>query len=197
MKGAGRRPLLQFLFARLSLNVLVCLKAADVAEEEEATNQQFSAVLRAAGELTSEIGFVKHQMAPCFPPYWAIETIWTTSVAHLCSDQILQQIGGPEGHKLCDLTVTQLLDLVAFVESFRDIVEGTFPDIGSISTNKTYFDKRPDLLTEGSKTVDVQTAKDSLAWVNNTLWLVHDSAKDEFLYRTKEQTIEWVEKIYA
>jgi len=136
-------------------------------------------------------------MAPCFPPYWAIETIWTTSVAHLCSSQILQQIGGPEGHKLADLTVTQLLDLVAWVESFREVVEDTFPDIGSISTEKTYFDKRPNLLTEGNKSVDVQTATDSLAWVNNTLWLVHDSAKDEFLYRTKEQTIEWLEKIYA
>lgn len=140
---------------------------------------------------------MKHQMAPCFPPFWAIETLWTTSVAHLCSKQILQQIGGPEGHKLCDLTVNQLLDLVAFVESFREIVEDTFPDIGNISTNKTYLDRCPDLLTEGKKSVDVQTAKDSLAWVNNTLWLVHDSAKDEFLYRTNEQAIEWVEKIYA
>lgn len=160
------------------------------------TNQQFTAILRAARELTSEIDFVKNQMGPCFPPNWAIETIWTTSVAHLCSSQILQQIGGPEGHKLSDLTVTQLLDLVAWVESFREAVEETFPDIGNISTEHTYFDKRPNLLTEGNKSVDVQTAKDSLAWVNNTLWLVHDAAKDEFLYRTKEQTIEWLKKIY-
>ena len=173
-------------------------QAADVADEEEETNQQFSAVLRSASELTGEIGFVKNQMGPCFPSYWAIEIIWTTSVAHLCSSQILQQIGGVEGHKLYDLTVTQLLDLVAWVESFREIVEDTFPDIiGSISTEKTYFDRRPHLLTEGNKSVDIQTAKDSLAWVNNTLWDVHDAAKAEFLFRTKEQTVEWLEKIYA
>lgn len=175
----------------------IVMQAADNADEEDATNQEFSSVLRAAGELMREITFVKNQMAPCFPSYWAIETIWTTSVAHLCSHQILQQIGGQEGHKLCDLTVTQLLGLVAFVESFRGVVEDTFPDLGNISTSKTYFDRPPELLMDGNKSVDVKTAKDSLAWVNNTLWLVHDSAKDEFLYRTKDQIIQTVENIYA
>lgn len=173
------------------------MQAADVAVEEDAKNQQFTAILRAANELTGEIEFMKTQMAPCFPPYWAVETIWSTSVAHLCSSQILGQIGGTEGHKLPDLTVTQLLDLVAWVESFREIIEDSFPDIGNMTSKKTYFESKPKLLTDGNRGVDIQTAKDSLAWVNNTLWDVHDLAKDEFLYRTKEQTIEWVSNVYA
>ena len=172
------------------------MQAADIADEEEASNQQFSAVLRAANELTSEIGIVKEQMAPCFPSNWEIETLWTCCVAHVCSTNILQQIGGPDGQKLPDLTVTQLLDLVAWVETFREIIEETFPNIGEVTSQKTYFDQPPKLLAEDSKTVDIELAKDSLAWVQNTLWEVHDLAKDEFLYRTKEQTEEWLSNVY-
>ena len=171
-------------------------QAADIAEEEEASNKQFSAVLRAANELTSEIGIVKEQMAPCFPPNWSIEILWTTSVAHVCSNNILQQIGGSDGHKLPDLTVTQLLDLVAWVETFREIIEETFPNIASIASQRTYFEKPPQLVVDNGKSVDLEAAKDSLAWVNNVLWDVHDLSKDEFLYRTKEQTEEWLDNVY-
>jgi hypothetical protein len=172
------------------------MQAADIAEEEEASNQHFSAVLRAANELTSEIGIVKEQMAPCFPTNWEIETLWTTCVAHVCSTNILQQIGGPDGQKLPDLTVTQLLDLVAWVETFREIIEETFPNITEVTSKKTYFDRPPKLLSDDNKTVDIELAKDSLAWVQNTLWEVHDLAKDEFLFRTKEQTEEWLGNVY-
>ena len=172
------------------------MQAADTAQEDEAANQQFSAVLRAANELTSEIGIVKEQMAPCFPPNWSIETLWTTCVAHICSSNILQQIGGTDGQKLPDLTVTQLLDLVAWVETFREIIEETFPNIRETIAKKSYHDKPPKLLADDNKTVDIELAKDSLAWVQNTLWEVHDLAKDEFLFRTKEQTEEWLANVY-
>lgn len=135
-------------------------------------------------------------MAPCFPPYWALETLWCTCVAHVCSKQILEQIGGPEGHKLPDLTVTQLLDLVAWVENFRETIEESFPNIGDHSSKKTYFDERPELLMDNNKQVDMDVAKDSLAWANNMLWAVHDLAKDEFLFRTKEQTEQWLDNVY-
>lgn len=164
--------------------------------DEEATNRIFTAVIRAANELMNEIGLVKEHMASCFPPVWCIETLWTTCVAHICSNNILQQIGGVEGHTLPDLTVTQLLDLVAWVENFREIIEDTFPNITSISSRRTYFDQAPQLLVNNNKEVDLEVAKDSLAWVNNTLWDVHDLAKDEFLFRTKEQTEEWLDNVY-
>jgi hypothetical protein len=95
-------------------------------EEEDAANAanaHFTAVLRACNHLTGEIAFVQNQMSPCFPLYWALEMLWSTCVAHVCSKQILDQIGGTEGHKLPDLTVTQLLDLVAWVENFRETIE--------------------------------------------------------------------------
>ena len=200
--------------------------AADIANEDddEVQNQQFSAVLRACNELTSEINIVKEQMAPCFPPSWRIPTLWTTCVAHVCSTNILQQIGGPEGQKLPDLTVTQLLDLVAWVETFREIIEETFPQISTIASKRTYFEKPPQLLASDNKSVDLEAAQDSLAWVNNIMWDVYDLAKDEyvlrgfvasqnllfvfdfltlydlfwnrFLFRVKEQTEEWLNNVY-
>ena len=206
-------------------------QAADIAEEDEAANKQFSAVLSASNELASEIGIVKGHMAPCFPPNWNIAVLWTTCAAHVCSTNILQQIGGPDGQKLPDLTVTQLLDLVAWVENFREIIQvrlvtqrdrareslhscsicilvhsfihsfiqhtqESFPQIGSISSKRTYLHQPPKLLQENSKTIDIDLAQDSLAWVNNTLWDVHDLAKDEFLLRTTEQTETWLDNVY-
>ena len=133
---------------------------------------------------------------PCFPEEWMIEVLWVTNVAHVCSNNILQQIGGPEGHKLPDLTVTQLLDLVAWVETFREIIEESFPNIGQHTSQKTYFDEKPELLQEDNKQINMDVAKDSLAWANNMLWAVHDLAKDEFLFRTKEQTEQWLDNVY-
>jgi len=136
-------------------------------------------------------------MAPCFPSYWAIEIIWTTCVAHLCSNQILTQIGGPEGEMLIYLGMPQLLDLVAWVENFREIIEETFPEIiGLVSSERAYFDERPNLLAADGKTVDVTKAKDSLAWVNNILWDAHDLAKDEFIIRTTEQAEKLLDRFY-
>jgi hypothetical protein len=168
----------------------------DEEDEEEAANARFSAVLRACNHLTSEISFVQNQMSPCFPHHWALEMLWSTCVAHISSKQILDQIGGTEGHKLPDLTVTQLLDLVAWVENFRETIEESFPNIGGHTSKKTYFDEKPQLLMEDNKQIDMDVAKDSLAWANNMLWEVHDLAKDEFLFRTKEQTDEWLDNVY-
>lgn len=171
-------------------------QARGVEDDDEEATEYFNAILRACNELTAEIAFVQKQMSPCFPPNWALEMLWSTCVAHVSSKQILDRIGGTEGHKLPDLTVTQLLDLVAWIESFRSIIEETFPNIGEHISKKTYFNKRPDLLQEDNRQIDMDVAKDSLAWANNMLWEVHDLSKDEFLFRTKEQTQEWLDNVY-
>lgn len=177
---------------------------ADNNDPEEASNKQFSAVLRAAHDLSCEIGIVKERMAPCFPASWEVSSLWTFSVAHVCCNNVLKQIGGPEGQKLSDLTVTQMLDLVAWVENFREMLLGIFPNLDDIASQQQnqqgrqqqYFDKQIKLLGENSKTIDMRKAEDSLRWVSNTLWQVHDLAKDEFLYRTKEQTDTWLTNVY-
>lgn len=144
--------------------------------------------------------FVTHQMAPCFPKYWALEALWTSVVADVCSQQILGQIGGRDGQKLPDLTVTQLLDLAAWIESFREKIVDAFPDImeASAQTNapKPSIESGVSLLHGDRKEIDVQRAKDSVAWVSAVLWEVHRLAQDEFLVRTRSQAEEWLENVY-
>eukprot|EP00580_Thalassiosira_gravida_P007380 CAMPEP_0201629006 /NCGR_PEP_ID=MMETSP0493-20130528/3807_1 /ASSEMBLY_ACC=CAM_ASM_000838 /TAXON_ID=420259 /ORGANISM="Thalassiosira gravida, Strain GMp14c1" /LENGTH=793 /DNA_ID=CAMNT_0048099911 /DNA_START=520 /DNA_END=2902 /DNA_ORIENTATION=+ len=172
--------------------------AADLAEEEDAANTQFTAVLKAATELVTEIDIVKHQMSPCFAPHWHVEALWSSCVAHVCSNHIVQQIGGPDGQNLPELTITQLLELVAWVEYFRETIEETFPEVASMrDTKKTYFEERPELFAGDKKTVNMQNATESLAWVNNMLWEVHRLAQEEFLVRTRSQTDEWLDKVYG
>jgi len=191
------------------------MQAADSADVEgkDAMNQQFNGVLRAATELVTEIDVVKHRMAPCFAPHWHVEMLWSSCVAHVCSNQIIQQIGGPEGNNLSELSVTQLLDLVAWVEFFRESIEEAFPSVitlkqssssdpsqgGAGNGGKAYFDAQPDLFdgTEQRKEVNVLNAIEGLAWVNNMLWDVHRLAQDEFLMRTRTQTSEWLAKTYS
>eukprot|EP00581_Thalassiosira_minuscula_P007298 CAMPEP_0183702610 /NCGR_PEP_ID=MMETSP0737-20130205/656_1 /TAXON_ID=385413 /ORGANISM="Thalassiosira miniscula, Strain CCMP1093" /LENGTH=1434 /DNA_ID=CAMNT_0025929245 /DNA_START=697 /DNA_END=5001 /DNA_ORIENTATION=- len=172
--------------------------AAEEAEEDDAANTQFTAVLRAATELVTEIDIVKHQMSPCFAPHWHVEALWSSCVAHVCSNHIVQQIGGPDGQNLPELTITQLLELVAWVEYFRETIEETFPKVASMrDTKKTYFEERPELFAGDKRTVNMQNATDSLAWVNNMLWEVHRLAQEEFLVRTRHQTDEMLDKVYG
>jgi hypothetical protein len=172
--------------------------AADIADEDDAANTQFTAVLKAATELVTEIDIVKHQVSPCFAPHWHVEALWSSCVAHVCSNHIVQQIGGPDGQNLPDLTITQLLELVAWVEYFRETIEETFPEVSSMrDTKKTYFEERPELFAGDKRTVNMKNATDSLAWVNNMLWEVHRLAQEEFLVRTRSQTDEWLDKVYG
>jgi len=164
--------------------------------ETDATAARFSAVLRACNHLTAQIVLVQNQMSPCFPPYWALETLWATCVAKVCSKEILEQIGGAEGHKLAGFTAVQMLDLVAWVETFRETIEELFPNISAHQPKLQNDKERPDLLMDGGKQINMQVAKDSLAAANNVLWTVHDLAKNDFLYRTREQTDEWLDNVY-
>ncbi len=139
---------------------------------------------------------MKHQMSPCFAPHWHVEALWSSCVAHVCSNHIVQQIGGPDGQNLPDLTITQLLELVAWVEYFRETIEETFPEVASMrNTKKTYFEERPELFVGDKRTVNMKNARESLAWVNNMLWEVHRLAQEEFLVRTRSQTDEWLDKV--
>jgi len=197
MRAAALAQLYQdFELRGLEIFRAIHMQAADMTEEKDALNSQFSAVLRAANELVTEIDVVKNQMAPCFATHWHVEMLWSSCVAHVCSNQIIQQIGGPDGQSLPELHVTQLLDLVAWVEFFRETIEDAFPSIAKMHAKKTYFDEKPDLFAGDNKEVNMENATDNLAWVNNMLWEVHRLAQEEFLVRTRSQTDEWLNNVY-
>ena len=95
-----------------------------------------------------------------------------------------RQIGGTDGHQLPDLTVTQLLDLVAWVESFHEVIEEAFPNVASFSSKRTYFDKPPSLLMDNKKYVDLVAGKDTFAWINNILTSGEGISLDTFVKHT-------------
>lgn len=168
------------------------------AGETSLNDKVFDAVLCASNALISEMKFVQQKIAATFPPSWALDILYSTWVASICSKRILDQIGGTDGYKLSALTVTQLLDLVAWVESFREHVEASFPNLAEYTADMSYVDKRPELLFESENKIEVNedVALDSLSLAYSMLWEVHDLAKDEFLLRTKQQTNEWLDHVY-
>jgi len=166
----------------LNLFRTIHIQAADVADEKDSLNASFTAVLRGATKLVTEIGgVVKLQMAPCFHPRWQVEMLWSSCVAHVCFNKIIQQISGPDGHSLPELTVTQLLDLLTWVEYFCETIEEVFPSVASKGAKKAYFDEKPDLFADNSKEVNMEKATDYLVWVNNMLWEIHRLSTYELL----------------
>lgn len=170
-------------------------KAIDEAADDDLEEAQFNAILRAANNLTYQMELVRTKAAPCFPPYWNVDTLWMTCVAAVCSQHIFEQIGGQEGNNLEYMTVTQLLDLVAWIESFREKVEHTFPNIVKInSMKKTKLRTVKELLA--GKEVDMESAKENLGSVINVLWDIHRLAQNQFILRTQTQTTGWLKNVY-
>ena len=184
-----------------SIHLHMQMKAAGAVEMKISLNAvHFNAVNEAATELITEIDIIVQKINPCFASHWHIDMLYNACVAHVCSYQIIQQIGGPEGQILPAFTVTQLLDLVAWVEFYRETIENSYPKIGQMhNTKRAYFDERPDFLFSGDVkrgyVEDIST--DILTWTNNMLWDVHRRAQDEFLFRTRTQINELLTKVYS
>jgi len=165
--------------------------------DDEHLNKLFTAILRGANELSAEITFVSESMASCFPSFWAVDIIWSSCVAHLCSEQILTNMGGIEGENLPNLGMPQLLDLVAWVENFFEVIEENFPDLDiPTATEPRKFKSKPTLLSEDHTNIEIQQAIDSLAWASNILWDAHGLGMEEFLFRTEKQAVELLERFY-
>ena len=152
-------------------------------------------VLQTATELVSEIDIVKHRIIPCFASHWHVEALWSSAVAQVCVRHIVHHTGG-HCENLPDLTFTQLLELVAWIEYFHETISETFPEVASKhNTRKTHFEECPALFAGEKRLVNMQNARESLAWDN--LREVHTLSLEEFLVRTRNQTDEWLDKVYG
>ena len=164
----------------------------------------FNAILKAANSLTRQIGKVQNDLSPCFPPFWSIETLWLTCVAAVCAKKIVEQIG-PENVESRQLPPnafpTQLLlDLVAWIESFREEVRKQFPDIINIASDtKVTYEKlelvEMKVLMKG-KEFDTKTAKNLLGRVTRILWSVKLMAQQGFIDWTNESVDDWLGNVY-
>ena len=63
------------------------------------------------------------------------------------------------------------------------------------NTRKTHFEECPALFLDEKRLVNRQNARESLAWDN--LREVHKLSQEEFLVRTRNQTDEWLDKVYG
>jgi hypothetical protein len=135
------------------------------------------AALKTATELVSEI--VNHRILPYFPSHWHVEALWTFATAHVCTYNIEYHTGG-HCENLPNLTLAQLLELVKWIEYFHEAI-ANFPEVASTHFGETNSDKR----TENS-----QNALERLAWVQRL-------SLDELLIRTRNQTEEWLDKVYG
>jgi len=152
-------------------------------------------VLQTATELVSEIDIVKHRIIPGFASHWHIEAHWSSAVAQVCTSHIVHHTGG-HCENLPDLTVTQLLELVAWIEFFHESISETFPEVASMHiTRKTHFEECPALFAGEKRLVNMQNARERLTWDN--LREVHKLSLEEFLVRTRNQTDKWLDKVYG
>lgn len=207
------------IFDSMKRKVIDEYKSSSSYDIDHQETAEFNAILRAANTITYKMKMVKEQMSPCFPPFWHIKQLWMTCVAAVCSKEILHQIGGQEGKKCESMTVTQLLDLVAWIELFREKVEDAFPDLLDPSTirnlKRTTFLTLTELMKQtknntsnnGSSSnsinvnnksggLDLESAKENLQYMINVLWDVRTTAQDQFIFRTQQQTNGWLENVY-
>ena len=150
----------------------------------------FLAILHTATDLVADIETVE-QISHCFSPDWRIGNIWCSCVVHVITAQILHHVGG-HCQDLSVLSLTQLLDLVSWIEGCYELIVDEFPQL------TTMLSPQFDDCTTDSQYVRIssrQGQRESLAWVN--FWELYRLTQEEFLVRTRSQTDEWLDKIYG
>lgn len=136
---------------------------------------------------------VQKRVIPIFPNSWKIFPIWLACLGSVCTQYILQQIGGPEGNNLDLLLPKQLLKLLAWIEDFQRAC-----DLGQEGGMTETFEGKPVFvstheLRTGSR---IALPEESLSMVLVVLLDVHRLVEDQFLLATQQQTNHWLDSIY-
>ena len=169
-------------------------QAANDARSQDGGHFQFNAILEAATLLMDQIDVIQNNAELCVPAYWQVTALWMLCVATVCSQFILQRIGGQEGNNLEYMTVTQLLDLLSWIEQFENKVKEAFPQMARDRIRKTRFVSGTELLAD--KEINGVSTNQSLTSVLYVLWDSHRLTQDEFMVRTQFQTSEWLANVY-
>lgn len=109
----------------------------------------------------------------------------------MCTNNIVHHTG-VHCENLPYLTLTQLLELVAWIDFFHETISNAFPEVASMRKGKTQFEECTEMFVGENMSVNKQFER--LAWDNllEHQWL----SLDEFLVRTRTQTDEWLNKVY-
>jgi Exocyst complex component Sec6 len=169
-------------------------QAADDAQSQDGEQIQFNAIHEAATMLLDQVESIQSLVEPYVPVSWHVTALWMLCVATVSSQFILQQIGGQEGNNLEFMTVTQLLDLLSWIEHFRNKADEIFPEMLRDVITKTRFVCIAELLDD--RDITDATVKECLVSVLHVLWDIHRLTHDQFMVRTQFQTHAWLENVY-
>ena len=169
-------------------------QAADDAQSQDGEHIQFNAIHEAATMLLDQVESLQNLVEPYVPTPWHVTALWMLCVATVSSQFMLQQIGGQEGNNLELMAVTQLLDLLSWIEHFRNKVDQIFPEIIRDCITKTKFVCVAELLDD--RDITDATVKECLVSVLHVLWDIHRLTHDQLMMRTQLQTHAWLENVY-
>jgi hypothetical protein len=166
--------------------------AADDAGSQTAAKSSFEAVWQASVTMLEAVDIIQEELMPEFPPTWNVFPIWAACVGSVCSQFILQQIGGQEGNNLTLLTPNQLLQLMSFIENFRE-------KVGHDSTTIVLSSKKAEFVTGNDlmRGEMIEAADESLVKVLTVLWHIHRLLEDQFIQSTHGQTNKWLDSVFA
>jgi Exocyst complex component Sec6 len=162
-------------------------EAADDAASTNAESVCTDAVIQACETMLNATEVVRDDLIPIFPPYWNIFTRWASCVGFVCSQYLLQRIGGTEGNHLPYFTPNQLLKFLTWIENFKEQV-----GFGTINLE----DERPDFSIY-QVMAKAKWSYDSLRQVITVLWFIHRLLQDQFLFETSEQTKQWLANVFS
>lgn len=169
--------------------------ASERIDQKDADKKHFNAVLQAATEQVVDIDtdsdsvFKNNSNRNMIPDAHEIQTL---AIAHVCSHQILQQIGGPGRQHLPNFIVIQLLDLMTWIQFFQESVEKVFPGV----SNNVNFKSRHKNLFDTNGDFNMENGIHSLTRECNMLWEVHQMSQDLFLKQTRKQADDWITNVY-
>lgn len=161
--------------------------AADDAASTTAEQVGFEAVIQGCEMMLEAIDLVNAELIPLFPLTWNVFPIWTACVGSVCSQHLLQRIGGQEGSNLAFMTPNQLLKAMVWIEAFRE-------KVGFSRINLDNY--RPDFVT-AQDLMQGDMGHKSLARVVSVLWDLHRLIERQFLIATQVQTNQWLESVFG
>mmetsp|Transcript_1033 Transcript_1033/g.2225 ORF Transcript_1033/g.2225 Transcript_1033/m.2225 type:complete len:857 (-) Transcript_1033:13-2583(-) len=153
--------------------------------------------LNSLTHLVSDMGDVISMLTECFPPDWHVHLLWGSCIGYVCSYQILRQVSQSTAEKFTRFNVSELLDLVGWVENFQTIIVNMFPAIENTDLDHRGFVRsRPALFYTKEAEVNEEAALASLAWVNAMFNEIRNLSQNEFLSRMQLQVDRWLLHVY-
>uniref|UniRef100_A0A7S4I1A8 C2 domain-containing protein n=1 Tax=Odontella aurita TaxID=265563 RepID=A0A7S4I1A8_9STRA len=184
-------------------------------EPDKKSSTEMTKVLNAATKILTETIFFwegdhdksigKLMLGPDFESNVAVDCVWVAAAVSICACQIADHAGGKEGCELPNLTVDELLDIIAWIHYFRGVMAKVDEEVCSsklkllertfASVDFKDASSQPALFTSHERVTESE-ALERIAFACRALACIHACTRDELLVRTKATTLEWASRAY-